>query len=168
VARALRKLRVAVDGGHRVGDRGVEALGDGRRERVVGGEELLFGDPDALDEVERRARMAPVVGGQRVVELRAHDRVDAHHARPEVVHAVEPAVVVRARGGQLAGMAPGHRDAEVHPGPEAAGEAALEAERQPLPLDAGGQLHAAAPDRRAREEPLVGRALGRGGARRRL
>jgi hypothetical protein len=114
VARLLGQRRIAVDHRDGVGDLAVELRAD--RVGVVRGEELLLRDPDALDEVQRRARVALVVRGERLVEGRAQDRVDAHHARAEVPHAVEPAVVVAPRRGELAGWRPGTVTPRLTPG----------------------------------------------------
>jgi hypothetical protein len=118
-----------------VGDRG----GVGVAVRVP---VLLAREPDALDEVDRRGRVLRVVVGQRVVEGRAEDRVDADDADAEVAHAGEPAVVLLARGGDLAGLVAGDRGAEVHARPEAGLKAAGGTQLEARALHARGQLKA--------------------------
>jgi hypothetical protein len=83
-----------------------------------------------------------VVVGQRVVEGGAEDRVDAYDAHAEVAHAGEPAVVLLARGGDLAGLVAGDRRAEVDARPEARLEAGRGAQLEAGALHAGGQLQA--------------------------
>ena len=83
-------------------------------------------------------RVAPVVGGERVVEAGAQDRVDADDARAEIAHAGQPAVVVGALGASSPGAWPGSVDAEVHARPEARRRAL--GQHDPVALDARGQL----------------------------
>ena len=70
-----------------------------------------------------RSGWPQVVGAQRVVERRAEDRVDAHRADAQPAHLPDPAVVVVAGRGDLAGQVAGGGRAEVDPGPEARPEA---------------------------------------------
>jgi len=154
------QARVAVDDVDGVRDLLVERLRG--RVGVLRGDELLLGDPDALDEVQRGPRVAPVVRGQRVVEGGAQDRVDAHHAGAEVLHAGQPAVVVAAGRRELAGAAARHGHAEVHSGPEAGGERPLVGQREVAALDAGRERQAAALQRRPGVLARVLVRLGRG------
>ena len=109
VAPTLRKCRVAVDDRHRVIELRFEPLRDSRVVGVPGRQEFLLRDPNPLDEEERTFGMGGVERLERVVERRAQDGVDADDAGAEVADADEPAIVIGARGGNLARLAAGDR-----------------------------------------------------------
>ena len=148
--RARGQVGVAVDDGDRVSQLRPEAVADRPAVGVAGAQELLLGDPDALDHANRAAGVGEVVGAHGVVEGGSQDRVDAHHADAEVAHPGQPAVVVGAGGGHLAGLMAGRGGAQVDAGPEARLEAAAADRLDRGAVHARGQPQAVDRDRRRR------------------
>ena len=99
---SLGDVGVAVDDVDGALDLGAELFGHRLAVGVLGLVELLLGNPHAVDEHDRRVVVVVVVGGERVVERRSQDRVDADHPDAEVAHALQPTVVLLARRGDLA------------------------------------------------------------------
>jgi hypothetical protein len=146
------EVGVAVHGRDDVGQLGAELALDPRVVGVAGGEEAVLRDPRAVDDVDGRGWMREVVRAQLLVEAGRKDRVDTQRAGAQRRHLRQPAAVVRAGLGPLAGEVPGNRRAEIHSRPEPRLEAlAGGGELEVLAVDAPRELQPAD----ARRRPAV-------------